>query len=96
MNKSHRFVLLDGLRGIAALAVVIMHFTQHGNRTALFASSGLAVDLFFLFKRFCYCLVLLPKTCRRHEFLKLSQKTACTALPYVYYRHFAWCIIFYN
>ncbi|WP_027150769.1 acyltransferase family protein [Methylobacter tundripaludum] len=52
MNKSHRFVLLDGLRGIAALAVVIMHFTQHGNRTALFASSGLAVDLFFCLSGF--------------------------------------------
>lgn len=45
--KSHRFVFLDGLRGIAAMAVVIMHFTQPGNRTPLFASAALAVDLFF-------------------------------------------------
>ncbi len=53
MNKSHRFVFLDGLRGVAALAVVTMHFTQqHGHHTALFASAGLAVDLFFCLSGF--------------------------------------------
>jgi peptidoglycan/LPS O-acetylase OafA/YrhL len=50
--NSNRFILLDGLRGIAALGVVIMHFTQHGNHMPLFQSAGLAVDLFFCLSGF--------------------------------------------
>jgi peptidoglycan/LPS O-acetylase OafA/YrhL len=53
MDKQHRFEFLDGLRGIAAFAVVIMHYTQqHGKATAIFASAGLAVDLFFCLSGF--------------------------------------------
>ena len=47
-----RFVALDGLRGIAAIVVLMFHFEQfHGNR-GLFASGYLAVDFFFLLSGF--------------------------------------------
>lgn len=53
MDKHHRFEFLDGLRGVAAFAVVIMHYTQqHGKATGIFGSAGLAVDLFFCLSGF--------------------------------------------
>ena len=43
-----RLIALDGLRGIAAIVVLMFHFEQsHGTRS-LFASGYLAVDFFFL------------------------------------------------
>ncbi|MEC5384595.1 acyltransferase [Uliginosibacterium sp. H3] len=47
----HRFTTLDGMRGVAALAVVILHVTQHTSR-AYFAGAALAVDLFFCLSGF--------------------------------------------
>ena len=47
-----RLVALDGLRGIAAIVVLMFHFEQfHGTRGA-FASGYLAVDFFFLLSGF--------------------------------------------
>lgn len=51
-ESSGRFVFLDGLRGLAALAVVIHHFTQTSGRRELFASGPLAVDFFFCLSGF--------------------------------------------
>src|SRR5450830_1531351 len=53
MNKSHRFIFLDGLRGIAAIAVMIFHFSaQGGHRVPYLLSAPLAVDLFFCMSGF--------------------------------------------
>ena len=47
-----RLIALDGLRGIAAIVVLMFHFEQsHGTRS-LFASGYLAVDFFFLLSGF--------------------------------------------
>ncbi|MCB5206101.1 acyltransferase family protein [Methylovorus mays] len=46
-----RFILMDGLRGIAALCVFIGHLTQH-NGKFIFQSSPLAVDMFFCLSGF--------------------------------------------
>ena len=53
MNKQHRrvFGTLDGLRGIAALAVVTRHVPDHTFRELL-PGSALAVDLFFVLSGF--------------------------------------------
>ena len=49
---STRLVALDGLRGIAAIVVLMFHFEQsHGTRS-VFASGYLAVDFFFLLSGF--------------------------------------------
>jgi peptidoglycan/LPS O-acetylase OafA/YrhL len=40
-------VVLDGLRGLAATAIVIHHFTADTGHGEVFASAGIAVDLFF-------------------------------------------------
>ncbi|HET9653111.1 MAG TPA: acyltransferase family protein, partial [Usitatibacter sp.] len=47
-----RYQLLDGLRGILALAVVVHHFTATSGRREIFASSALAVDFFFCLSGF--------------------------------------------
>ncbi len=48
---NHRFNTLDGLRGVAAIAVIFFHFTQH-TTLRLFSGAGLAVDLFFCLSGF--------------------------------------------
>jgi peptidoglycan/LPS O-acetylase OafA/YrhL len=42
----HRFNTLDGMRGLAAIAVMIYHYTQ-GKAYAIFDNGDLAVDFFF-------------------------------------------------
>jgi peptidoglycan/LPS O-acetylase OafA/YrhL len=49
--KTSRFVVLDGLRGIAALAVLILHIAQQRD-VALFPLAGLAVDFFYMLSGF--------------------------------------------
>jgi peptidoglycan/LPS O-acetylase OafA/YrhL len=51
LTPAHRYVVLDGLRGVAALAVMLHHFTQHTPHP-IFAGAGLAVDLFFCLSGF--------------------------------------------
>ena len=59
-----RLVALDGLRGIAAIIVLMFHFEQsHGTRS-LFASGYLAVDFFFLLSGF---VLVGPIEGRAHE-----------------------------
>jgi len=50
--KPQRFIFLDGMRGIAALAVVFLHFTLHSGHRVFFQSANLAVDLFFCLSGF--------------------------------------------
>lgn len=49
-GKPH-FATLDGLRGIAAIAVIIMHWFQ-GLKFTVFGTSNLAVDFFFMLSGF--------------------------------------------
>lgn len=46
-----RFVTLDAMRGIAALAVMVHHFTIHSS-SSLLPGAGVAVDLFFCLSGF--------------------------------------------
>lgn len=52
MTAPQRFDTLDAMRGLAALAVMLDHFTQHNGGLILFPSSPLAVDLFFCLSGF--------------------------------------------
>ena len=53
MTASHRFVLLDGIRGIAALGVVCMHLIHTSTGIPfIFPSSSIAVDIFFCLSGF--------------------------------------------
>jgi peptidoglycan/LPS O-acetylase OafA/YrhL len=47
-----RYVFLDGVRGIAAMAIVIYHFTAFSGQRTLFASAPIAVDFFFCLSGF--------------------------------------------
>jgi peptidoglycan/LPS O-acetylase OafA/YrhL len=47
-----RYVLLDGLRGLAAMSIVIHHFTAASGQRELFASASIAVDFFFCLSGF--------------------------------------------
>ena len=50
-TKAHRFTVLDGLRGVAALVVLTLHLVQQHDLTAL-PFAGLAVDFFYLLSGF--------------------------------------------
>jgi peptidoglycan/LPS O-acetylase OafA/YrhL len=47
-----RYVLLDGLRGLAACAIAVHHFTEDTGHGELFASASIAVDFFFCLSGF--------------------------------------------
>jgi peptidoglycan/LPS O-acetylase OafA/YrhL len=49
--KTHRFVALDGMRGVAAIAVLLFHVLAT-DRAWIFPSGGLAVDFFFILSGF--------------------------------------------
>jgi peptidoglycan/LPS O-acetylase OafA/YrhL len=51
MSAARRFETLDAIRGVAAIAVMLHHVTQHTARP-IFAGAGLAVDLFFCLSGF--------------------------------------------
>lgn len=52
MDQNHtRYEILDGMRGIAALTVMVHHLTQFGPRP-LFQHAPVAVDLFFMLSGF--------------------------------------------
>lgn len=46
-----RFDVLDGMRGIAAISVMIYHFSKH-NDFSILSNAGIAVDLFFILSGF--------------------------------------------
>jgi peptidoglycan/LPS O-acetylase OafA/YrhL len=50
-GDSGRFVVLDGVRGVAALSVMVFHFTQW-TVSPLLHQAGLSVDLFFVLSGF--------------------------------------------
>jgi peptidoglycan/LPS O-acetylase OafA/YrhL len=50
--ENERYVVLDGLRGLAALAIAIHHFTQDAGHGEVFASASIAVDFFFCLSGF--------------------------------------------
>ncbi len=52
MNPRDHYAALDGLRGFAALSVVLHHFGHWLNAASLAANSHLAVDLFFCLSGF--------------------------------------------
>ncbi|MCF0072345.1 acyltransferase [Dyadobacter sp. CY261] len=55
MEQKHRVLELDALRGIAAIAVVLYHFTMNANKERLgweFAYGITGVDLFFMISGF--------------------------------------------
>lgn len=52
VEPRQRFQVLDGLRGVAALAVVLFHLGRWTNRDLLFEHGYLAVDFFFCLSGF--------------------------------------------
>ncbi|MDH6269517.1 peptidoglycan/LPS O-acetylase OafA/YrhL [Rhizobium sp. SG_E_25_P2] len=59
-TEEQRYHVLDGLRGVAAIAVMCGHFSQQkisilGHPVVPFTQSSLAVDLFFILSGFVLC-----------------------------------------
>lgn len=51
-HGSRPYIYLDGLRGVAAIAVVLCHFASRTDLSGLFAHGYLAVDFFFVLSGF--------------------------------------------
>lgn len=51
-GETDRYVVLDGLRGLAAMAIIIHHFSQVIGSQELFASATISVDFFFCLSGF--------------------------------------------
>jgi peptidoglycan/LPS O-acetylase OafA/YrhL len=52
LNRSDHYAALDGLRGFAAISVVLVHIGHWLNHPVIATNSGLAVDLFFCLSGF--------------------------------------------
>jgi peptidoglycan/LPS O-acetylase OafA/YrhL len=75
--KSTRFDLLDGLRGVAAVAVMIHHYSQHTGWD-WFGGAWVAVDLFFVLSGFVIAhsyskKILNGMTFREFAFIRLAR-----------------------
>lgn len=60
---ARRYVFLDGLRGVAALAVVAHHFSSNSGHREIFTSGPLAVDFFFCLSGFVIALSYQQRLC---------------------------------
>ncbi|MFM0044146.1 acyltransferase family protein [Paraburkholderia sediminicola] len=49
--QNNRYEVLDGLRGVAAISVMFMHYLQH-TQTPIFKNAYLSVDFFFMLSGF--------------------------------------------
>jgi peptidoglycan/LPS O-acetylase OafA/YrhL len=72
-----RFDLLDGLRGLAAVAVMFYHYSQH-NGLHWFGGAWVAVDLFFVLSGFVIAhsygeKIIAGMTLRRFVYLRLAR-----------------------
>ena len=55
MDQKHRFLYLDGIRGISAVVLTICHFGDRTPQGILLKHGYLAVDFFFLLSGFVLC-----------------------------------------
>ena len=78
--KHDRFIFLDGMRGIAALAVMIMHFTLYTNYP-IFSSAYVAVDLFFVLSGFVIARSYIDKLDNGEALTSLVAKRLIRFLP---------------
>lgn len=51
MTEKTRFYALDGIRGLAAISILLFHYTEH-NDLNWFKAAPMAVDLFFILSGF--------------------------------------------
>lgn len=83
-GKTEHFVLLDGLRGIAALFVVLGHYLHPMQLDYLIENFPLAVDFFLRFKRFCHCSRLRKSDTIQRDLCDLFRKnSSCKIVPIV-------------
>jgi peptidoglycan/LPS O-acetylase OafA/YrhL len=89
MWKTQRFVFLDGLRGVAALAVAGLHaFTLSGADTSRFAGVALSVDFFFCLSGFVVACAY-DERVGQMPFLEFVKKRAIRLYPMI----FAGCVL---
>ena len=51
-QHAKHFDVLDGLRGLAAISVMVLHYTEHSTMRLLMGGAWIAVDIFFILSGF--------------------------------------------
>lgn len=80
---AERFVLLDGLRGVAALAVLMLHLDLTNGGNGPFRFGYLAVDFFFLLSGFVLVPLLEGPSCEKRRAVDVLAKRFARFLPLI-------------
>lgn len=76
-----RFLELDGMRGIAAFAILIFHFTDYLSEDRLLPSAYLAVDFFFMLSGFVLDYAYGPRLARGGAFWRFTRARLTRLYP---------------
>lgn len=83
MNNQRHFAVLDGMRGIAAISVVLFHFNHWLGIPWLASNAGIAVDFFFCLSGYVLCSAYRPKLQTGMSFMAFARVRVIRLMPLI-------------